>query len=64
MNPMTKLKYSNTEVVSILKVAEAGRLMNGTCRKGDINLASCYNWKPRFGDLGMSKTTGRSAIAR
>lgn len=52
---MKKSRYSDTQIVSILKEAEAGRPVKEICRKYGISSASYYNWKSKFGGLSVSE---------
>ena len=52
---MKKSKYSDTQIVSILKEAEAGQPFKEICRKYGISSASYYNWKSKFGGLSVSE---------
>ena len=42
---MKKSKYSDTQIVSILKEAEAGQPVKEICRKYEIS-SSCYRRSP------------------
>lgn len=52
---MKKSKYSDTQIVSILKEAEAGLPVKEICRKYGISSASYYNWKAKFGGMNVSE---------
>jgi len=52
---MKKSKYSDTQIVSILKEAETGQPVKEICRKYGISSASYYNWKSKFGGLSVSE---------
>ena len=52
---MRKAKYSDTQVVSILNEAEAGMPVKEVCRKYGISSACYYQWKAKFGGLGVSE---------
>lgn len=52
---MRKAKYSDTQVVSILNEAEAGMPVKEICRKYEISSACYYQWKAKFGGLGVSE---------
>ena len=52
---MKRSKYSDTQIVSILKEAEAGLPVKEICRKYGISSASYYNWKSKFGGLSVSE---------
>lgn len=52
---MKQSKYKDTQIVSILKAAEAGQPVKELCRKYGISSASYYNWKSKFGGLSVSE---------
>lgn len=52
---MKKSKYSDTQVVSILKEAEAGLPVKDLCRKYGISSACYYQWRSKFGGMSASE---------
>ena len=52
---MRKSKNSDTQIVSILNEAEAGAPVKELCRKYGISSACYYQWKAKFGGLGVSE---------
>jgi len=54
-DPMKKSKYSDSQIVSILKEAEAGQPVKEICRKYGISSACYYNWKSKFGGMSVSE---------
>ena len=42
---MKKSRFSETQIVSILKEADAGRPVKEICRKHGISDATYYTWK-------------------
>lgn len=52
---MKRSKYSDTQIVSILKEAEAGLPVKEICRKYGISSASYYNWNSKFGGMNVSE---------
>lgn len=52
---MKKSKFSDTQIVSILKEAEAGMLVKEVCRQHQISSACYYKWKSKFGGLSVSE---------
>ncbi len=52
---MKKSKFSDTQIVSILKEAEAGMPVKEVCRQHQISSACYYQWKSKFGGLSVSE---------
>jgi len=52
---MKRSKFSDTQIVSILKEAEAGMPVKEVCRQHQISSACYYKWKSRFGGLSVSE---------
>ena len=52
---MKRSKFSDTQIVSILKQAEAGVPVKEVCRQHQISSACYYKWKSRFGGLSVSE---------
>jgi len=48
-------RFSDTQIVSILKQAEAGVPVKEVCRQHQISSACYYKWKSRFGGLSVSE---------
>jgi len=52
---MKRSKFSDTQIVSILKEAEAGMPVKEVCRQHQISSACYYKWKSKFGGLSVSE---------
>ncbi len=52
---MKRSKFSDTQIVSILKQAEAGVPVKEVCRQHQISSACYYKWKSKFGGLSVSE---------
>ena len=48
---MRKSKYSETQIVGILKQVEGGRKVRGVCREHGVSEAAYYQWKSKYGGL-------------
>ena len=51
---MKKSRYSETQIVKILKEVEGGRLVKGVCREYGISDQTYYNWKAKYGGTSAS----------
>lgn len=51
---MKKSRYTETQIVKILKEVEAGRLVKEVCREYAISDATYYNWKAKYGGMEAS----------
>lgn len=52
---MKKSKFTEAQVVFALKQAETGVTVEEVCRKMGISEATFYNWKKKYGGLGVSE---------
>lgn len=48
---MKKSKFSETQIVSILREVEAGAKVGETCRKYGISDACYYQWKSKYAGM-------------
>ena len=51
---MKKSRYTETQIVKILKEVKAGRLVKEVCREYGISDATYYNWKAKYGGMEAS----------
>lgn len=51
---MKRSRYTETQIVKILKEVEAGRKINEVCREYGISDATYYNWKSKYGGMEAS----------
>ena len=52
---MKKSKFTESQIVVILKEADAGIKVADVCRKHGISQPTYYNWKSKYGGLGVSE---------
>ena len=51
---MKKSRFTETQIISILKEADSGVLVKDVCRKHGISDATYYNWKSKYGGMSAS----------
>ena len=52
---MNRTRFSETQIVAILKQADAGIKVKDLCREHGISDATYYNWKAKYGGLDASE---------
>ena len=50
-----KKRFTEEQIIGILKEAEAGMKVGELCRKHGISDATYYNWKAKFGGMSVSE---------
>ena len=51
---MKKTRFTETQIVSILKQQEGGLSVKEICREQGISEATFYNWKSKYGGMEAS----------
>lgn len=51
---MKKTRFTENQIIAILKEGEAGVQVKEICRKHGISDATYYNWKSKYGGMGPS----------
>lgn len=52
---MKKTRYTEQQIAFALKQAETGTRVEEVCRKMGISEATFYNWKKKFGGMGVTE---------
>ncbi len=59
---MKKKKYSDTQIMGILKQAESGVPVSELCREHGMSSASFYKWRSKFGGMDVSMISEMKAL--
>ena len=51
---MKKSRYSDSQIISILKQAEAGTAVPDLCREHGMSRATFYAWRSKYGGMDVS----------
>jgi len=52
--PMPKKRYTEEQIIGILKESETGISLADLCRKHGMSTGSYYKWKAKFGGMEVS----------
>lgn len=52
---MKKSRFTESQIVSLLKQYEAGKSCEHICRENGISKATFYNWKKKFGGMDTNQ---------
>jgi putative transposase len=52
---MKKSKFTEAQIVFAIKQSETGVSVSEICRKMGVSEATFYNWKKKYGGLGISE---------
>ncbi|SPY94562.1 Transposase [Proteus mirabilis] len=48
---MKKARFTETQIVNILKLADSGMKVEDICRQNGISNTTYYNWKSKYGGM-------------
>ena len=59
---MKKPRFTETQIVAILKEHEAGVATKDLCRRHGVSPATFYSWKSKFGGMEVSDVAKMKAL--
>ena len=54
---MKRSKYTDSQIMAILKQSEAGRSVPELCRENNISSATFYKWRSKYGGMDLPMIT-------
>lgn len=57
-----KKRFTEIQIIGVLKEAEAGKKVTDLCRQHGISEATYYNWKAKFGGMSISDAQRLKAL--
>ncbi|MBB6305608.1 putative transposase [Rhizobium leucaenae] len=59
---MKKQRFTEEQIIAVLKEQEAGAKASDLCRKHGISEATFYNWKAKYGGMEVSEAKRLKAL--
>ena len=57
-----KKRFTEQQIITILKEADTGVPVKELCRKYEVSIASYYKWKAKFGGMEVSEAQRLKAL--
>ena len=51
---MKKTRYTESQIIKVLKEVEGGRMIKDVCREYGISVSTYFNWKSKYGGMTTS----------
>jgi putative transposase len=52
---MKRNKFTEAQIIKILKEEESGKIVNDICREQGIHQSTYYNWKKKYGGMQVQE---------
>ena len=59
---MKRTRFTEEQIIGVLKEHEAGIPIAGLCRKHGVSSASIYKWKAKYGGMDVSEAKRLKAL--
>lgn len=59
---MKKSRFTDSQIIGVLKQAEAGSAVPDLCREHGISSATFYKWRSKFGGMDASMVSQMKAL--
>ena len=59
---MKRSRFSEEQIIAILREQEAGTPTAGVCRRHGVSAATFYKWKAKFAGMGVSEAKRLKAL--
>ena len=59
---MKKKRFTEEQIIAVLKEQESGAKVSDLCRKHGISEATFYNWKAKYGGMEVSEAKRLKAL--
>ena len=53
-NVVRKSRFTDSQIMAVLKRAEGGELVPDLCREMGVSIATFYKWRAKFGGMDVS----------